>query len=87
MLEGLKRVFALPARKILLAPGLSLACTLAPAMFCRANAQELVPLSWPAGNAELRLAAAASGALFNPRQPGWGETQASGALRLMPARL
>ena len=49
-----------------------------------AHAQDLAPPSWPVGNAELRLAGDAGGALFEPRQPGWQGTQASGALRLMP---
>jgi len=46
--------------------------------------QSLPPPSWPVGQAELRLSAEASGALFHPDQPGWRGTQASGALRLMP---
>jgi len=49
-----------------------------------AQAQVLAPPSWPVGQAELRLAGEASGALFNPQQPGWDGIQASGALRLMP---
>jgi hypothetical protein len=46
--------------------------------------QPLAPPSWPVGQAELKLAADASGALFSPNQPGWSGAQASGALRLMP---
>jgi hypothetical protein len=49
-----------------------------------AQAQTLAPPSWPIGQAELKLAGEASGALFHPGQPGWDGTQASGALRLMP---
>jgi hypothetical protein len=49
-----------------------------------AQAQLLAPPSWPVGQAELKLAGEASGALFNPGQPGWDGIQASGALRLMP---
>jgi hypothetical protein len=44
----------------------------------------LAPPSWPVGDAELRLNAQASGALFKPDQPGWQGAQASGAFRLMP---
>jgi hypothetical protein len=44
----------------------------------------LAPPSWPLGQAELRLNAEASGALFVPHQPGWDGAQASGVLRLMP---
>jgi len=46
--------------------------------------QPLAPPSWPVGQAELKLGADASGALFSPNQPGWSGAQASGALRLMP---
>jgi hypothetical protein len=46
--------------------------------------QSLPPPSWTVGEAELRLNAEASGALFDPQQPGWQGAQASGALRLMP---
>ena len=46
--------------------------------------QSLAPPSWPVGQAELKLAAEASGALFSPDQSGWSGAQASGALRLMP---
>ena len=49
-----------------------------------AQAQTLAPPSWPIGQAELKLAGDASGALFHPDQPGWDGIQASGALRLMP---
>ena len=70
----------MPVRKIASLAALGLAFPL----LCPARAQELAPPSWPVGNAELRLAGEASGALFNPGQPGWGGTQASGALRLMP---
>jgi len=46
--------------------------------------QSLAPPSWPVGQAELKLGAEASGALFGADQPGWSGMQASGALRLMP---
>ncbi len=49
-----------------------------------AEAQVFRPLSWPVGNAELRLGGEAGGALFNPNQPGWSGAQASGDVRLMP---
>jgi len=49
-----------------------------------AFAQALAPPSWEVGQAELKLNADASGALFWPHQPGRDGTQASGALRLMP---
>jgi len=63
-------------RKIVLLAGLSLANP--------AQAQLLAQPSWPVGQAEFRLAGEASGALFDPKQPGWHGLQASGALRLMP---
>ena len=53
-------------------------------VFGRALAQTLAPPSWPVGDAELRLNGEASGALFDPDQPGWQGAQVSGALRLMP---
>jgi hypothetical protein len=78
----------LPVRKIVLLSALGLASLpallLICPLICQARAQDLAPLSWPVGDAELRLTGTASGALFTPRQPGWGGTQASGALRLMP---
>jgi hypothetical protein len=74
----------LPVRKIVLLPALTLGLLSAPLLICPARAQDLAPLSWPVGNAELRLAGDASGALFTPHQPGWAGTQAGGALRLMP---
>ncbi len=46
--------------------------------------QTVAPPGWMVGDAELRLAAEASGALFQPRQAGWNGTQASGVLRLLP---
>ena len=49
-----------------------------------AVAQLAAPPSWPVGQAELKLAGEASGALFGPKQPGRHGPQASGALRLMP---
>jgi len=70
----------LPVRNLAL-PALLLLAT--PAAM-PARAQTLAPPSWPVGDAELRLAAEASGALFQPRQPGWNGTQVSGALLLMP---
>lgn len=48
-------------------------------------AQVLAPPSWEVRQTELKLNAEASGALLQPHQPGWSGTQASGALRLMPA--
>ena len=50
----------------------------------------VAPLSFPVGDAELTVNAAASGALFGPDQPGLGgariaDTGASGTLRLMPS--
>lgn len=66
----------MPVRKI--------AWLLAAGMVGSAQAQELAPPSWPLGQAELRLAGEAGGALFGPNQPGWRGAQASGDLRLMP---
>lgn len=60
------------------------ALTCALSLASPAGAQSLAPPSWPVGQAELRLNGEASGALFNPDQPGWDGAQASGALRLMP---
>lgn len=40
--------------------------------------------SWPLGDAELRLAGDAGGALFGPNQPGWSGAQVAGYARLMP---
>jgi hypothetical protein len=68
----------LPVRKIVLLLALA---SPAPAQML---SQVLAPPSWPVGQAELRLAGEASGALFSPDQPGWSGAQASGALRLMP---
>ena len=48
------------------------------------QAQTLAPPSWPVGDAELRLAGDASGALFGPDQPGWSGAQVSGAARVLP---
>ena len=44
----------------------------------------LAPPSWQMGQAELKLAAEANGALFAPHQPDWRGAQASGAFLLMP---
>ena len=60
------------------------ALTCALSLASPAGAQSLAPPSWPVGQAELRLNGEASGAVFNPDQPGWNGAQASGALRLMP---
>lgn len=49
-----------------------------------AAAQGLAPLSFPLGNAELRLDAEASGADFAPSQPGRDGIAASGAFSLKP---
>jgi hypothetical protein len=70
----------LPLRKI----ALLLLVVLAAQKVCQAAAQQWSPPSWPVGDAQVRLAGEASGALFQPDQPGWRGTQASGALRLMP---
>jgi len=70
----------LPVRNLLLPALLALAApVLTPAW-----AQTLAPPSWPVGDAELRLAGDASGALFGPDQPGWSGAQVSGVLRAMP---
>jgi hypothetical protein len=57
---------------------------LAAASAAPAAAQVFQPLSWPVGDAQLRLGGEAGGALFNPNQPGWSGAQASGDVRLMP---
>ena len=57
---------------------------LLPGSGARAGGLSLAPLSWPAGNAELRLAADAGGALFGPHQPGQDGAQVSGDIRLKP---
>ncbi len=49
-----------------------------------AQAQTLNPPSWLLGQAELKLAGEAGGALFGPDQPGWRGAQVSGDLRLLP---
>ena len=70
----------MPVRNLLLPALLALAApVLTPAW-----AQTLAPPSWPVGDAELRLAGDASGALFGPDQPGWSGAQVSGVLRAMP---
>jgi hypothetical protein len=66
----------LPVRKIVFLSALGLTSPV--------RAQILAPPSWPVGQAELKLAGEASGALFNSQQPGWDGEKASGALRLMP---
>jgi len=68
----------------LLARNLTALLLLAAPIVLPAGAQTVTPPAWPVGGAELRLGAEASGALFQPRQPGWSGTQASGALLLMP---
>lgn len=57
---------------------------LLPGSGARADGLSLAPLSWPAGNAELRLAADAGGALFGPHQPGRDGAQVIGDVRLKP---
>jgi hypothetical protein len=79
MLEGLKD-FPLRPCKIAFLTFLGLL----PEGGAWADGLTLAPLSWPAGNAELRLAADAGGALFGPHQPGGDGAQVSGALRLKP---
>ena len=73
----LVRNLALPALLLLTAP-----------IPAPAQAQTLAPPSWPVGDAELRLSAEASGALFQPGykpgQPDWRGSRVSGALLLMP---
>jgi hypothetical protein len=78
ILEGLRRVRGLRFGKFawLLALGTQ--------AHAQVLTQPLAPPSWPVGQAELKLAAEASGALFDPDQPGWSGAQASGAFRLMP---
>jgi len=66
----------LPVRKIVFLSALGLTSPV--------QAQILASSSWPVGQAEFKLAGEASGALFNPQQPGWDGGQTSGALRLMP---
>jgi hypothetical protein len=66
----------LPVRNLLLPALLLLAAPV--------QAQTLAPPSGPVGDAELRLAGDASGALFQPDQPGWTGAQVSGVLRAMP---
>ena len=66
----------MPVRKIALLP--------VAVMAGAAQAQTLAPPSWPLGQAELRLAGEAGGALFRPDQPGWDGAQVSGDLRLLP---
>jgi len=66
----------LPVRNLLLPALLLLAAPV--------QAQTLAPPSWPVGDAELRLAGDASGALFQPDQPEWTGAQVSGVLRAMP---
>ena len=70
----------MPVRN-LLSPALLLAALPG---FAAAQAQTLAPPSWPVGNATLRLAGDASGALFQPDQPGWDGAQVSGVVRAMP---
>jgi hypothetical protein len=60
------------------------AFVLAVSLASPAFAQVLAAPSLEVGQAELKLNADASGALFWPHQPGWDGAQASGALRLMP---
>ena len=62
--------------------GLALVAALAgPAV---ADGLVLPQASWPLGDAELRLAGDAGGALFRPGQPGWGNAQVAGYARAMP---
>lgn len=65
-------------------PGRNLALPVLLAAALPAQAQSLAPPSWPVGDATIRLSGDASGALFQPDQPGWSGTQASGVLRAMP---
>ena len=70
----------MPVRKIVWLAGLGLAVVSAAPV----GAQVFQPLSWPVGDAQLRLGGEAGAALFNPNQPGWSGAQASGDVRLMP---
>src|SRR5579883_1365016 len=74
--KDLRGPSALPGRNLVL-PALLFAAL-------PAEAQSLAPPSWAAGDATIRLSGDASGALFQPDQPGWSGTQASGVLRVMP---
>lgn len=61
--------------------------TLSPAqaqLLAQALTQPLAPPVWPVGQAELRLNAETSGALFDARQPGDRGVRASGVFLLMP---
>lgn len=68
----------LPIRKIAI-PGLLLLT--GPAL---AEPPVLPSIAWPVGDAELRLAGDAGGALFSPHQPNWSGAQVSGFARLSP---
>jgi len=82
ILKGLKRVCALPVRKIVLLAALTLGLLSAPLLICPARAQDLAPLSWPVGNADLSVAGVAEGTVFNP-SPSDG-AHVSGMLALDP---
>jgi hypothetical protein len=64
--------------------GLAFVLSLGAPAWAQSLDQSLAPPSWPVGEAELRLNAQASGALFHPDQPGRRGAQAGGAFRLMP---
>lgn len=70
----------MPVRKIVCLAALGLAAL----GQTQGRAQVFRPLSWPVGDAQLRLSGEAGGALFNPKQPGWSGAQASGDVRMMP---
>ena len=78
----------MPLRKIAMLLAVSLASTtLSPAqaqLLAQALTQPLAPPVWPVGQAELRLNAETSGALFDARQPGDRGVRASGVFLLMP---
>ena len=62
----------------------ALAVTVLAIVPARADDLTVAAASWPLGDAELRLAGDAGGALFGPGQPGWGGAQVSGYARAMP---
>ena len=74
----------MPVRKIVWLAGLGAAALGLTQVWVPASGQVFSPPSWPVGDAQLKLAGEAGGALFTPNQPGWSGAQASGDVRLMP---